>query len=115
AKSKKIFVDQKTACPAVLLANTFGSLLPTALHPLLPLQLALGSSTPAVIRTGVPPFRQARFRNFRNRGLVVVRGVIEKGQARTCRVSKIDNIQRGRFLVEIIAVPSRIESEQRAQ
>src|SRR6266480_3016474 len=45
--------------------------------------------------TDVPPFRQARFREFRNRGLIIVRGVVEQGQTRACRVSKIDNIQRG--------------------
>lgn len=64
-----------------------------------------------VLGTGVPPFRQASFGNFRNRGLVVMRGVVEKGQARTRRVSKIDNIQCGRFLVEIIAVSPGIESK----
>src|SRR4029450_14055943 len=68
---------------------------------------ALGSS--------IPPFRQARFRNFRDGGLVIMRGVIEEGQARACRISKIDNIQRRRFLIEIIAVSPWIESEQRTQ
>src|ERR1043166_6489416 len=71
----------------------------------------VGSPAAAVIRTYVPPFRQARFRNFRNR-LIIVRRVVEKGQPRPRRISKIYNIQRGRFLVEIIAVSSRIESEQ---
>jgi len=44
-----------------------------------------------------------------------MRGAVEEGQARACWISKIDNIQGRRFLVEIIAVSPRIESAQRAQ
>src|SRR4029077_3451522 len=74
-KAEKHFRGPKTARPAVLLANNFG-VAPAHCAPSPSASPAhVGSSTPAVIRTGVPPFRQARFRNFRNRGLVIVRGV----------------------------------------
>ena len=40
-----------------------------------------------------------------------MRSIVEEGQSHARGISKIDNIQRGRFLIEIIAVSSRIESE----
>src|SRR4029453_7288820 len=50
------------------------------------------SPTPPLGAASIPPFRQAGFRNFRNRSLVIMRGVVEKGQSRVCGISKIDNI-----------------------
>jgi hypothetical protein len=50
------------------------------------------SPTPTLGAASIPPFRQAGFRNFRNRSLVIMRGVVEKSQSRACGVSKIDNI-----------------------
>src|SRR5438105_7196035 len=100
-KAEKRFRSPKTARKRFC-SRTLSKSLPTDWEPLL-----LGA--------GVPPFRQARFRNFRNGRLVIVRGVIKEGQARACWISKIDNIQGRRFLVEIIAVSPRIESDQRAE
>src|SRR3977135_2068794 len=44
-----------------------------------------------------------------------MRGVIKSSQARAGCISKIDNVQRGRFLIEVISVAARIEPEQRAE
>ena len=44
-----------------------------------------------------------------------MRGVVKQGQSRPAGVAKIDNVQRGRFLVEIIAITARIESKERAE
>src|SRR6266516_6951241 len=65
----------------------------------------------------VPPSRQLSFWNLRDRfaGFVVVRRVVEQREPRAGCVPKIDNVQRGRFLVEIVSISSWIKPKQRTE
>src|SRR6266849_3225633 len=44
-----------------------------------------------------------------------MRSVIEQSQPRPGRVPKVDNVQRSRFLIEVIAITTRIEAKKRAE
>src|SRR6266436_2980794 len=65
----------------------------------------------------IPPFRQTLPGNGWNcfAGFGIMRGVVKQSQSRAAGVAKIDNVQRSRFLVEIIAITARIESEEGAE